>query len=122
MRATDLLQADYTAERFVAMCDVPNCKSQNYDRPLKYFRVPSTLSNVRRAKWMHALGKPSVQAENKKTLHVCELHFELDCFENPKERDRLKTGSVPTVAVARVTSIFTAADKVFKTWLFLCYF
>ena len=114
-RPGDLLQADYTAERYVALCDVPNCKSQNYDRALKYFRVPSTLSGLRRAKWMHAVGKPSVQAtfaDALRNVHVCELHFEQDCFENPKERDRLKPDSVPTVAVARVTSIVTAADKV----------
>ena len=97
------------------MCDVPNCKSRNYERALKYFRVPTTMPTAKRTKWMHAVGKPSLQAnfaEVLRNVHVCELHFEPECFESRTERNRLKPESVPTIAVAKVTSIVTAADKV----------
>ena len=61
-----------------------------------------------------AVGKPGFHgnfSQVARNVRVCELHFESDCFEN-KDKTRLKPESVPTVAVAKVTSVITAADRV----------
>ena len=103
-----LTSMDYKADSRARRCDVPNCKSVNYDRDLKYFRVPRKADYFRR-RWMHALGKTNAQADDKPWF-VCELHFEADKFEN-RERTRLKLGAVPSIAVAKVTSVVTVTNQ-----------
>ena len=55
----DLLVADYTAEKSNtdATCHVPNCKAAVGAQQLSLFRIPRTLSTVKRTKWLHAVGQ-----------------------------------------------------------------
>ena len=55
----DLLVADYSAEKSHtdASCHVPNCKAAVGAQQLSLFRIPRTLSTVKRTKWLHAVGQ-----------------------------------------------------------------
>lgn len=72
-------------------CDVPNCKSKNYS-DLAFFSIPENSTALRdvRQRWIYALGKVQLgQKDNEKSLRVCELHFEPECFEDDTGFDHL---------------------------------
>lgn len=76
-------------------CSVKNCFNR-YLNGLSFFAYPSDLAL--REMWVEKCGLDVKPTEKiKSSLKVCSVHFDTDCFKNPQKKNRLKSGSIPSL-------------------------
>ncbi|XP_029172333.1 PR domain zinc finger protein 5-like isoform X1 [Nylanderia fulva] len=71
----------------------PSTQSMRIDgNPVSFFPFPG--DDLRKTQWLHNCNLASGIINDKKPLHLCELHFERNCFTASRD---LKSNSVPTL-------------------------